>query len=131
MVSFVFFFFFQAEDGIRDFHVTGVQTCALPIFAFRSITDHDATWVGEGRSKIRVLMPLLAKISDTVLAKSSEANLQSYPMMASGSLERDFMYCALPCATRRTLPKVKSSAMTPRQPSVPNLIGCPAISLQG
>src|SRR5690606_29048493 len=24
---------FQAEDGIRDFHVTGVQTCALPIFA--------------------------------------------------------------------------------------------------
>src|SRR5690606_40904376 len=28
------FFFFQAEDGIRDFHVTGVQTCALPIFPF-------------------------------------------------------------------------------------------------
>src|SRR5690606_39929991 len=24
--------FFQAEDGIRDFHVTGVQTCALPIW---------------------------------------------------------------------------------------------------
>src|SRR2546422_6522343 len=28
-----FFFFFQAEDGIRDVAVTGVQTCALPIFA--------------------------------------------------------------------------------------------------
>src|SRR5690606_40713836 len=27
-----FFFFFQAEDGIRAFHVTGVQTCALPIW---------------------------------------------------------------------------------------------------
>src|SRR5438067_5202944 len=27
-----FFFFFQAEDGIRDRNVTGVQTCALPIF---------------------------------------------------------------------------------------------------
>src|SRR5690606_39972780 len=27
-------FFFQAEDGIRDFHVTGVQTCALPISSF-------------------------------------------------------------------------------------------------
>src|SRR5689334_23926438 len=27
-----FFFFFQAEDGIRDGTVTGVQTCALPIF---------------------------------------------------------------------------------------------------
>src|SRR2546421_777071 len=29
--TFVFFFFFQAEDGIRDLIVTGVQTCALPI----------------------------------------------------------------------------------------------------
>src|SRR5262249_56004431 len=29
---FCFFFFFQAEDGIRDWSVTGVQTCALPIF---------------------------------------------------------------------------------------------------
>src|SRR5256885_12482398 len=27
----VYFFFFQAEDGIRDYKVTGVQTCALPI----------------------------------------------------------------------------------------------------
>src|SRR5260370_10749204 len=30
-VSFLIFFFFQAEDGIRDSSVTGVQTCALPI----------------------------------------------------------------------------------------------------
>ena len=29
----VSFFFFQAEDGIRDYDVTGVQTCALPIFS--------------------------------------------------------------------------------------------------
>src|SRR3989454_4786428 len=28
----MFFFFFQAEDGIRDYKVTGVQTCALPIW---------------------------------------------------------------------------------------------------
>src|SRR5690606_40881915 len=32
--------FFQAEDGIRDFHVTGVQTCALPIW-----TEDDAELV--------------------------------------------------------------------------------------
>src|SRR5437879_10732480 len=31
MSSFFSFFFFQAEDGIRDTSVTGVQTCALPI----------------------------------------------------------------------------------------------------
>src|SRR5690606_40767318 len=37
-------FFFQAEDGIRDFHVTGVQTCALPI--------------SRGRHPLRVDLPL-------------------------------------------------------------------------
>src|SRR2546430_6416023 len=31
----IFFFFFQAEDGIRDLTVTGVQTCALPISSSR------------------------------------------------------------------------------------------------
>src|SRR5207245_6926227 len=30
---YLFFFFFQAEDGIRDATVTGVQTCALPIYS--------------------------------------------------------------------------------------------------
>src|SRR2546421_6045440 len=34
---FDFFFFFQAEDGIRDLIVTGVQTCALPIYTGRAV----------------------------------------------------------------------------------------------
>src|SRR5690606_41028061 len=34
-------FFFQAEDGIRDFHVTGVQTCALPICEGDLVTNTD------------------------------------------------------------------------------------------
>src|SRR3989454_12682441 len=34
-----FFFFFQAEDGIRDYKVTGVQTCALPICPRHSSAD--------------------------------------------------------------------------------------------
>src|SRR3712207_8980144 len=44
-MSFDFLFFFQAEDGIRDIGVTGVQTCALPIFFFsnvgRSLEEED------------------------------------------------------------------------------------------
>src|SRR5262249_59198706 len=38
-------FFFQAEDGIRDWSVTGVQTCALPIFplGWRPVADNVAT----------------------------------------------------------------------------------------
>src|SRR5256885_5475690 len=33
--SLLYIFFFQAEDGIRDYKVTGVQTCALPILEKR------------------------------------------------------------------------------------------------
>src|SRR6266511_4999964 len=58
MVFIVFFFFFQASDGIRSFHVTGVQTCALPIFApgyVRSISTEKMGFlsidIGCGRRK--------------------------------------------------------------------------------
>src|SRR5256886_10950696 len=43
-----FFFFFQAEDGIRDLTVTGVQTCALPIssfFAAEALSAILAGWI--------------------------------------------------------------------------------------
>src|SRR5690606_39813356 len=43
--DFVCVFFFQAEDGIRDFHVTGVQTCALPIYSPKEdIMKTDKPW---------------------------------------------------------------------------------------
>src|SRR5256884_4273229 len=38
----VFFFFFQAEDGIRDVAVTGVQTCAFPISSWSNAADSKA-----------------------------------------------------------------------------------------
>src|SRR5699024_11602030 len=49
---FVFFFFFQAEDGIRDRNVTGVQTCALPILnpnpLVGAVIVRDGEILGEG-----------------------------------------------------------------------------------
>src|SRR5260370_29459264 len=45
--------------------------------ALRSMTVHDAPWVGDGRSKIRLRTPEAAKTSATVRAKSSDANRQS------------------------------------------------------
>src|SRR2546426_6018421 len=45
-----FFFFFQAEDGIRDYKVTGVQTCALPISLRR--LDPTDRGVGGGSGKV-------------------------------------------------------------------------------
>src|SRR5690606_40069865 len=50
-----FVFFFQAEDGIRDFHVTGVQTCALPISAAGGSFPHArAHGPGLGRTTVRL-----------------------------------------------------------------------------
>src|SRR2546430_11538918 len=42
------YFFFQAEDGIRDLTVTGVQTCALPIFADAVL---DSYWADAPRQR--------------------------------------------------------------------------------
>src|SRR5256885_8805879 len=45
-----FFFFFQAEDGIRDYKVTGVQTCALPILLHHRIGDEEIVEALDSRS---------------------------------------------------------------------------------
>src|SRR2546427_1208061 len=46
-----FFFFFQAEDGIRDLTVTGVQTCALPICALPIPRGHGEVRSGDERER--------------------------------------------------------------------------------
>src|SRR5688572_31935675 len=48
VIIYFIFFFFQAEDGIRDLTVTGVQTCALPIFTVQ------ITFNPEGVAKVAV-----------------------------------------------------------------------------
>ena len=48
---FFLFFFFQAEDGIRDWSVTGVQTCALPIYLNNIVPKSQ---VSKYNSKIRL-----------------------------------------------------------------------------
>src|SRR2546430_12577950 len=45
----LFFFFFQAEDGIRDLTVTGVQTCALPIYSLIVSGRRENQWSGHMR----------------------------------------------------------------------------------
>src|SRR4249919_1097884 len=59
-------FFFQAEDGIRDFHVTGVQTCALPISLAASAG-------GQARSSPRIAPRSMVTVSWVVTASSKGA----------------------------------------------------------
>src|SRR2546422_6184467 len=56
----VFAFFFQAEDGIRDVAVTGVQTCALPIFH----KQHRERLQTCGIARVACLTTLSCKISE-------------------------------------------------------------------
>src|SRR5690606_40476631 len=60
------FFFFQAEDCIRDFHVTGVQTCALPIsrdITFPTVQDQE--WYDDNdHPDIRTLVRIVAAYSE-------------------------------------------------------------------
>src|SRR5476649_1536584 len=62
MLYFFFFFFFQAEDGIRDHCVTGVQTCALPIYtafspAFRLVRSNLLSTPGSVPLKEMLIAP--------------------------------------------------------------------------
>src|SRR5256885_9128411 len=71
------FFFFQAEDGIRDYKVTGVQTCALPI----------CTWASDlkGR-KIRVNAVSPGPIDTAGLRRLQQANSDQLNEYFSGTV---------------------------------------------
>src|SRR5690606_40659203 len=56
-------FFFQAEDGIRVFHVTGVQTCALPISAVAKVRAYS-----QNRLPVEVECETLTQVSEAVAA---------------------------------------------------------------
>src|SRR5699024_1565598 len=64
---FFLFFFFQAEDGIRDRNVTGVQTCALPISTAKVPLDYLIT---DGKNKYSVPFDLIGEEVDIRLTKT-------------------------------------------------------------
>src|SRR3989440_634902 len=59
------FFFFQAEDGIRDLIVTGVQTCALPIFRLHPAIRMSKC-LAERREGLREIVPHDRRVSRRV-----------------------------------------------------------------
>src|SRR5256885_11524939 len=112
------FFFFQAEDGIRDYKVTGVQTCALPIFqALQAL-------VGGVRTKVTALSQ-----SGAVAGVSLNADNTALPVMWRNNE-----------TTARTLPAgllgLVATNCVPADvddhsvnPTMPNIVGnCPGSS---
>src|ERR1039457_2414075 len=62
-------FFFQAEDGIRDYKVTGVQTCALPIQAEDGIRGLQGDWSSDVCSSDLILIAQDAQPASFISAK--------------------------------------------------------------
>src|SRR2546429_4930979 len=76
------FFFFQAEDGIRDVAVTGVQTCALPIFVVGL-----GGVLGVGEKKVVVPWSDL-KVAMTTDGKKPTATMNEAKLEAAPRYER-------------------------------------------
>src|SRR5688572_23542944 len=76
------FFFFQAEDGIRDLTVTGVQTCALPISFLSEKNEKTLTLVRAQLHSLLKSQPtlkkLVSKVSDASTRKLAENILQEF-----------------------------------------------------
>src|SRR5438034_11660595 len=75
-MTYICFFFFQAEDGIRDHCVTGVQTCALPIYfvAIGSLAAGAAKRVGFAvRRGIAFLHPAIMALAQKLSFASKES----------------------------------------------------------
>src|SRR5256885_10946576 len=79
------FFFFQAEDGIRDYKVTGVQTCALPI----CMVDADT---GETLSPLAAFLTHAALEAGDNQAQAGQDAVQLMTVHASKGLEFDAVF---------------------------------------
>src|SRR2546427_8730358 len=75
VVGFQFFFFFQAEDGIRDLTVTGVQTCALPISMPYPIEVNDTRGIVWYRYTADEFADMIVDQFDEMLAQSARQPL--------------------------------------------------------
>src|SRR5690606_39433343 len=99
-------FFFQAEDGIRDFHVTGVQTCALPILPVSWLKIDRSFIAGVERDErdraiYRAVVAMARQLDLRVVAEGVENAGQYEFLRHIGCDEAQGFYCARPLVARR------------------------------
>src|SRR5690606_8214924 len=115
------FFFFQAEDGIRDFHVTGVQTCALPIwtkkFNFSTIdalapdliVGNKEENYKEGIDALRERYPVW--MSDILDLKDAYSMIEGIGMLVGKKAEAMRIISEIDQGFARVVPKIRKSAL--------------------
>src|SRR5256886_3099842 len=87
LLDLFFFFFFQAEDGIRDLTVTGVQTCALPISLEAAQRSYDLT-SERYRAGLDNYLSVLSSQNQVIQAQGLRAQLRSRRLTFSVDLVR-------------------------------------------
>src|SRR5258707_11207469 len=83
----LFFFFFQAEDGIRDIGVTGVQTCALPIYVLAADLAEFVTFTGVGDKFRKIGGQYIAQLNPNG-SPGNQFSAAAWGLMPSRSEER-------------------------------------------
>src|SRR6266498_5568688 len=91
------FFFFQAEDGIRDADVTGVQTCALPISAVVAGAAEEHVVTGDGEARL-LLDALQSRLEALVRERLDAAALVADEVMMVLGGELDAFVMRAPVA---------------------------------
>src|SRR5258708_4453427 len=116
VAGFRFFFFFQAEDGIRDDLVTGVQTCALPI-------SHRARHRSRPRTQTHYGIPALVLAADHVRRAVSARERLYAPAALAPPLTKAIGSASFNCISYNTgsnpgecMPRVVQAKRPPRSP---------------
>src|SRR5438093_6326053 len=110
VISIDFFFFFQAEDGIRDWSVTGVQTCALPISTSVVVVDTLAPTVQFKVGSVANTLP--AGVTVVVAYSNNGGSTWTY-VPASGA-------CSAPASYDRCVNRVRWTFQNPFSATAPN-----------
>src|SRR2546429_6901218 len=84
------FFFFQAEDGIRDVAVTGVQTCALPISPYKFFGPHLGTLYGK-REHLERFKPYKVRPATDAIPDCWETGTQAQELIAGIAAAVDYL----------------------------------------
>src|SRR5688572_5790307 len=120
-VSLSFFFFFQAEDGIRDLTVTGVQTCALPILRTAAVLaglTPSSNWGTVGTGPVtwypgnpHTVSPALwvssrRRVTFSVAVKRESGSFQDLSLRLMSSSR-----ASLPCSTSASTPDANTGLL--------------------
>src|SRR5256885_11248922 len=120
-VRMFFFFFFQAEDGIRDYKVTGVQTCALPISVWVS-ADVSESYIRFIQLQEKVGISLVAypgeafeghvsRIADTVNPQTRTVKVQAEIQNPRGRLRPEMFGSVHHVASMKVMPVLPPAAV--------------------